>query len=354
MKAKILVVEDEFITATDIQSSLEEMGFEVPATTGTGEEAIRLAGELAPDLVLMDITLAGKLTGIEAADRIGALYGIPVVFLTAHSERSTVERSLPSNPYGYVIKPFEPSGLRVSIEMALYKHEMEERLRESERTITCLLNAIPDALALIDRARRIVAVNEAMARKLGRPRTGLAGSPAADLIDAGALPVSAGEIDLLFQEGAPLCFEEEKAGRWFQTTMYPVTDTGGKTARVAIQSHDITDWKQIEEKMKREGLSRIEKNMEQFLILNDEIRNPLQVIAGYADLSDNRFREQIEEQIRIINDLVTRLDDGWVESEKVRSFLLRHLRLGDETSPGICGTWDLGCYANKKDGEQGR
>ncbi len=243
MKANILVVEDEFITAADIQNSLQEMGFQVPATTGTGEEAIRMAGELAPDLVIMDITLAGRLTGIEAADRIGELYGIPVIFLTAHSDQSMVERSLSSNPYGYIVKPFEPSGLRVSIEMALFKHGMEERLRESERTIQILLNAIPDPLALLDRAKKIVAVNEAMGRKLGKSRAGLVGSPIGDLIDAGALPVSTGEIDLLFQEGTPLSFEEDQAGRWYQTMLHPIPDAGGKTERVAIQSHDITDWK---------------------------------------------------------------------------------------------------------------
>jgi PAS domain S-box-containing protein len=341
MRAKILVVENEFITAADIQSYLREMGYDVPVTVDNGETAILKAGELRPDLILMDITLTGKMTGIEAAERIRELYGIPVIFLTAHSEQATVEKSLSSNPYGYIIKPFEPSNLRVSIEMALFKHDMEEKLRESERTILCLLNAIPDALALLNRVKRIVAVNEAMARKMGRSSADLLGVAIADLIGAGALCVSIGEIDLLFQEGTPLCFEEEQDGRWFQTTMYPIHDGEGKIARIAIQSHDITDWKSMEERMKREGLSQIEQNMEQFLILNDEIRNPLQVITGYADLSDNKFKEQIDEQIRIINNLVTRLDEGWIESEKVRSFLIRHYRHGEDTTPEICGTRDL-------------
>jgi PAS domain S-box-containing protein len=340
MRAKILVVEDEFITATDIQSNLQEMGFDVPVTVDNGEMAIQKAGELRPDLILMDITLIGKMTGIEAAARIRELYGIPVIFLTAHSEQPTVERSLSSNPYGYIIKPFEPSNLRVSIEMAIYKHEMEGKLRESERTVSCLLNAIPDPLALLNREKKIIAVNEAMAKKLGRPRTDLTGCAIADLIRTGVPSDSLGTLDLLFREGKPFCFEEDLDGRWYQTAMYPIHDGDGKIARIALQSHDITDWKFMEERMKKEGLSRIELNMEQFQILNDEIRNPLQVIAGYADLSDSRFRNEIGEQIRIINDLVSRLDEGWVESEKVRSFLIRHYRHREAATLDPCGTRD--------------
>ena len=120
--------------------------------------------------------------------------------------------------------------------------------------------------------------------------------------------------------------------------MYPIRDLAGTIARIAIQSHDITDWKAMEERMRTEGLARIEQNMEQFLILNDQIRNPLQVIEGYVELSDDRFKERIQEQIRLIDGLVTRLDQGWIESEKVRTFLIRHFRHGDARSAGTCET----------------
>ena len=340
MRAKILVVEDEFITAADIQSSLEDMGFEVPATADTGEAAIQKAGELSPDLVLMDIALIGGMTGIEAAEKIRDLHHVPVIFLSAHSEQPTVRQSLSSNPYGYIVKPFEPTGLRVAIEMAIYKHGMEEKLVESERTIQCLLNAVPDALALLDSERRVVAVNRGMAGKLGKPRGELMGAAIADLVRDGAIRISRPEMDCLFTEGVPVRFEEEQGGRWYQTAMYPLRDPAGKIARIAIQSHDITEWKALEQELRNEGLSRIEENMEQFQILNDRIRNPLQAIKGYVELGDNPYRDQIAEQIRIVNDLVTQLDRGWVESEKVRSFLIRHYQLGrrePEEAFGVSG-----------------
>jgi PAS domain S-box-containing protein len=278
------------------------------------------------------------MTGIEAAEQIRERYGIPVIFLTAHSEQSTVARSLSSNPYGYVVKPFESTALRVGIEMALFKHAMEEKLRESERTILILLNAVPDALLLIDRDLRIIAINEAMARRLGRTRSELMGEMLTDSLFTGRVETDTGKVRQIFEGRAPSDFEEEHGGRWFRTSISLIEGPGGCIPCIALQSHDITDWKHMEERMQREGLSQIEQNMEQFLALNDEIRNPLQVIASYADLSDNRFREQIREQIRIINDLVTRLDRGWIESEKVRSFLIRYYQQDKRAQDEACGT----------------
>jgi CheY-like chemotaxis protein len=321
---RILVVEDEFITAADITHTLGEMGFTVLAAVDNGREAIERAGELSPDLILMDITLAGEMTGIEAAARIRDLYRIPIIFLTAHSEHSMVEQSLSSNPFGYIIKPFDPSDLRVNIEMALYKHGMEEKLRESERTIRSLLDAVPDALLLLDGETRVVALNEPMARVLGGDRVG---EPVDVQGRDGRVRIPLRELERVYVTGLPSSCEEEAVGRWYEISLFPMKDENGQISRVAIQTHDVTDFKYIEEAMKREGISRIERNMEQFMILNDRIRNPLQVIRSCLELGgETTYRGRIEDQVRIIDSLVDQLDRGWVESEKVRMFLMRHYR----------------------------
>jgi CheY-like chemotaxis protein len=321
---RILVVEDEFITATDITHTLEDMGFTVPAAVDNGREAVARAGELSPDLVLMDITLIGDMTGIEAAARIRELHRIPIIFLTAHSGHAMVEKSLSSDPFGYIIKPFDPSTLRASIEMALYKHGMEEKIRESERTIRSLLDAVPDALLLVDGERRIVALNEPMARVLGGDRTG---EVIGDRGRGTGVRIPLGELEKVSLTGLPSSCEEEVEGRWYEISLFPMKDENGQISRVAIQVHDITDLRFIEEAMKREGISRIERNIEQFMILNDQIRNPLQVIRSCLELGgETPFRGRIEEQVRIIDSLVDRLDRGWIESEKVRTFLMRHYR----------------------------
>lgn len=126
MKTKILIVEDETIAAKDISVCLEKMGYEVVASFSKGEKALSFLEGNKPDLVLMDIMLAGNISGIDASARIKSDCEIPVVFLTACVDEKTIERAKITEPYGYVIKPFKEIDLRTSIEMALYKFKKEK------------------------------------------------------------------------------------------------------------------------------------------------------------------------------------------------------------------------------------
>jgi len=128
-KTSILVVEDEAIVAKDIQNSLKKLGYNVPSVENTGEDAIESAGKYRPDLVLMDIMLKGQISGIEAADQIKRRYEIPVIFLTAYADESTLSKAKVTEPYGYIIKPFKEIDLHTSIEMALYKHGKEQEVK---------------------------------------------------------------------------------------------------------------------------------------------------------------------------------------------------------------------------------
>lgn len=132
---RILVVEDEAIIAREIRHTLEGLGFEVAGVVATGEKAVDLALRDRPDLVLMDIQLAGDMDGAEAAARIREACDIPVVFLTAFTDEETLGRVKRTDPHGYLIKPFNSTELRITIEMALYKVDMERRLRVSERRL---------------------------------------------------------------------------------------------------------------------------------------------------------------------------------------------------------------------------
>lgn len=126
MAKKILIVEDEAIVAKDISVCLEKLGYEVIGTFSNGEKALEFLKANKPDLVLMDIMLAGKISGIETSSKIKELYNIPVVFLTAYADEKTIEKAKITEPYGYIIKPFKEIDLRTSIEMALYKFKKEK------------------------------------------------------------------------------------------------------------------------------------------------------------------------------------------------------------------------------------
>lgn len=137
-KSRLLVVEDEAIVMADVSFRLKKMNYEVVATATCGEEALLLAEQFRPDLVLMDIHLQGQMDGITAARELRARFQIPVVFLTAYSEESTFQRAKAVGPLGYILKPFSDRELHIVIEMAVYKHQAELLVSQSKADLRVL------------------------------------------------------------------------------------------------------------------------------------------------------------------------------------------------------------------------
>lgn len=127
-KAKVLVVEDEMITARAIEKSLQDLGYDVVDTISHGERAIERITYEQPDVILMDIRLKGSLDGVSTAQRVKALFDIPVIYLTAHSDDETMKRVLHSKPYGYLLKPFKEKELHDAIGKALHLHQMKREM----------------------------------------------------------------------------------------------------------------------------------------------------------------------------------------------------------------------------------
>ncbi len=129
---KILVIEDENITALEIQTKLEGWGYEVVGLAGSGEEAIQISNEKGTDLILADIVLRGDMDGIDAVERISQRFDVPVIYLTAHADGDTFERAKLTRPSGYVIKPFDDTELKYSIEIALLRRDFQYKTKEFE------------------------------------------------------------------------------------------------------------------------------------------------------------------------------------------------------------------------------
>ncbi|MCP4108077.1 MAG: response regulator [Desulfobacteraceae bacterium] len=132
---RIMIVEDEALTADDIKACLDEMGYSVTSVAASGEDAVKQAEQYQPDLILMDIFLQGRMNGIEAADHIHSRMNIPIIFLTAYADDEIIERAKKTEPFGYLLKPFEDRELCVNVEMALYKAKIERQLKESNKRL---------------------------------------------------------------------------------------------------------------------------------------------------------------------------------------------------------------------------
>jgi two-component system, cell cycle sensor histidine kinase and response regulator CckA len=178
---RILVVEDETIVALDLKCRLTEMGYEVVGMAERGEEALELADRVHPDLVLMDICLKGEMDGISAAETIRQRWLLPVIYLTAFSEGHTLQRAKLTEPFGYVIKPFEDREIQSAIEMGLYKHQAERRLRESERRFATTLTSIGDGVIATDPRGLVTFLNPTAEALTGWSLSEASGQPLAEV-----------------------------------------------------------------------------------------------------------------------------------------------------------------------------
>lgn len=165
---RVLVVEDEGLIAADIARRLEALGHTVVATASTAEEAFESAGRA--DVVLMDIRLDGQRDGIDAALEIRARQRIPVIFVTAHADRATLERAKQAGPFGYVVKPLGPAALQAALEMAVYKHALERQLEEQEAWLRTTLASVADAVVVADAGGHVMLLNRAAELLTGWPQ----------------------------------------------------------------------------------------------------------------------------------------------------------------------------------------
>jgi two-component system, cell cycle sensor histidine kinase and response regulator CckA len=286
--AKILIVEDDGIIAEDISENLTRLGYARTAIAYDGQSAVDLALEMRPDIVLMDIKLRGDLDGIQAAEQIRRRVRAPIVYLTANAEPDTLQRAKTTEPFGYLLKPYKAQELRSTIEMALFKSQMEERLRESERQFASTLRDLGDAVITADACGAVTFMNPA-AEKLTQWSSGeargrrveevfqivcagdAAVSPARDALEKGRPIDLPGEV-LLKTRGGGLIAAIGSAT--------PVHGESGGVSGVAVVFRDMTGRKQMEEKLrhsqKMEAVGRLAS------AVAHDFSNLLNVIRGHT------------------------------------------------------------------------
>jgi PAS domain S-box-containing protein/putative nucleotidyltransferase with HDIG domain len=241
----VMVVEDEPTAALDISHRLKNFGYQVPAVVKSGEEALELAQELNPDIVLMDIVLEGAMDGIEAAAEIRSNLGIPVVYLTSHADDGIITRAKITDPFGYIIKPCGDRELRSTVEMAVYKYENEQRKLKMDNWLSNTLRSISDGVITTDAQGRITYMNavaesltgiklRSAAAKALQEVLKLSGSDVLDIAEeivANKRMVSVDRCEILLGNGKELPVEV------FATPMYADNES---LSGIVVTFHDIT------------------------------------------------------------------------------------------------------------------
>lgn len=268
---KIMIVDDDVITVTELTEALKFSGYEIGGTAESGEDAIKMAKKSRPDLVLMDIVMPGKTDGIEAARKIREELNIPVIFLTGYSEEEYIERAKSARSFGYLLKPFVDVQVSSAIKIALYNFELEKSLaeahRELEKTVeertadlekaynqmSALINASSDAAQLLDPKGNIITANKVTAKRLKAPLNELLGKCVYDYLPPEVAKKRKGKVAQVIKTGKPSRFEDRMGRLTFQNTMYPVVNTKGKVVQLAVYSRDVSpEKKNIANLKKRE------------------------------------------------------------------------------------------------------
>ncbi|MFA6332549.1 MAG: response regulator [Methanoregula sp.] len=269
----VFIVEDEGIVSGDIRDILIGLGYTVAGIASSGETALEKIRDTQPDLILMDIHLAGKMDGIETAELIRRDYAIPVIFLTAYADKELLDRAKVTGPYGYIIKPFDERTLQSAIETAVYKHGMERQLRESEATTRLMVDATRDMLFLIRADGRFLVVNKALAEHAGASPDMLNGTSAYDLVAKGVLTPRMACWQLDARGEKRLSFEEQMTRGWFDVTICPVYNKSAIPEKFAVSIREITMRKLAEETMKNNAeyfRTMIEETAEVVVMLNPD------------------------------------------------------------------------------------
>ena len=376
-KTRIMIVEDEGIVALSIQKKLENLGYEVPAIIADGEEAIEQAAKVRPHLTLMDIMLAGEMDGIEAAGRIGERFNIPVIYLTANSDEQTLQRAKITEPFGYLLKPFEERELHTTIEMALYKHQMETKLRESESWLATTLRSIGDAVIATDGQGQIKFMNpvaeaitgwsqtEALGQELGQvfniineqTRLPIA-EPVTKILQESVITGLADHTALISKQGIEVPVEDSVA---------PIRDDAGNITGIVLVFHDVTERKKAQKALQKskdeleikvakrtvdlqkanqqlqfelaertraeialakqaQELARSNAELEQFAyVASHDLREPLRKIKSFTELLEQRYKGQLDEKAdKYIHYIV----DGAARMQMLVTDLLTYSRTG--------------------------
>ncbi len=306
-KARILVVEDERIVAEDVKRSLRNLGYMVSAVVTSGSEAIEQSEKLRPDLVLMDVVIKGKLNGIKTAEQIRSRFDIPVIYLTAYADEGTLERAKVTEPFGYILKPFDERDLQSTIEMGLYKHEMERKLRESEVWFSTTLRSIGDGVIVTDKEGCITFMNGVAENLTGWEQKEALGKPLIRVFDI-LSHVTGGKaensVTKVLHEGVIVSLAHETDlvykgnGRKIPITanFAPIKDDREEIVGAVLVFHDISERMQAEVEKERIQAQLLQsQKMEAVGILAGgvahDFNNLLTVIQGNTDLAMMKVNE---------------------------------------------------------------
>jgi PAS domain S-box-containing protein len=294
---RILVVEDERIVARDLENTLRRLGYDVVGSASSSDDALRLASERDPDLVLMDIRIKGELDGIEVTKVLRERFDTAVVYITAYADRDTLSRVCETEPQGYLIKPFRQTDLQSVVEISLSKQGSERRRRERERWFSTTLRCLGDAVLTVDGQGEITFMNQAAESFLGKSEREVLGRKVPEivrLVDERTLEHADVPDGAVLSAGVAVsptrsaALECEGGLRAVEESTSPIVDESGKTLGSVVVLRDVSGRRVSESR--RADAERLASLGTFAAGMAHEINNPLAYLMGNLDFIARQLR----------------------------------------------------------------
>ena len=300
---KIFVVEDEVIISKDIQRSLKKLGYQVVGSAVSGAVALEqleaLAPELRPDLMLTDINIKGPLDGIETAARVREQFHLPVIYLTAFADAPTLERAKITEPFGYLLKPFEERELSTAIEMGLYKHRAERELQQSQELLFATLRSIGDGVIATDRDERVTFINpvaceltgwseaEALGQKMGDVFRLVGGLAARAPIERALNGLAEGATALETQSAMTL-LKRNGLSAPIDGHITPLRDRAAQVTGVVATFRDVTQSRALEERLVHQAFHDALTGLPNRALFGNRLRHTLSQVQARVQRGKNQ------------------------------------------------------------------
>jgi PAS domain S-box-containing protein len=356
---RVLIVEDERVVAIHVERSLMDAGYTVTGIAASAAEAATLVDHVRPDVALVDIRLRGKSEGFAIAERLRFENDVPVVYMTAHTDDDTLQRAAHTGAYGYVVKPFTIGEVKSALQVALFKHRLDQRLAERERWFSTTLRSIVDGVVACDAEQHVMFLNAAAERMLGTTEAAARGRTIAELF--GATDTGLPELTQALLLRKPVRFMQDAPllsgpGLIVQAAVAPIIH-GERVLGAVLVLHDITEQRRRDEQLAL--TDRLSSLGTLVASVAHEINNPLAYTLGNLTLAkedlalleqrlgDSESRELLARVLHGLNDAEDGAQRVATTVKELRAFGRMEERVQRPVDPRACVDWAIRLTSNQ-------